>query len=233
MAEKIDIFLILKEEGNYFVPKKDNTNWNTSYLYIYTPILCLLAFGAEEFSLGGEGRFYSLTLMPTSGQLTIWADFTLWFCPERNFFGDRVGSTLLNWALEASSYMDSEIFSVSVTTSISIEATVTPGITFSRSMSSHMPDLSKDLIFLAADFAFSMWESAEDGCTIILIANASSLSDFPDSLLIFVHASWIMLLTSDDACNNKQLIFRDKHVMNHLVLLSIYVPKWYSFFFIT
>jgi hypothetical protein len=24
-----------------------------------------------------------------------------------------------------------------------------------------------------------------------------------------VHASWIMLLTSDDACNNKQLIFRD------------------------
>jgi hypothetical protein len=52
-----------------------------------------------------------------------------------------------------------------------------------------MPDLSKDLIFLAADFAFSMWESAEDGCTIILIASASSFSAFPDSKLIVVHAS--------------------------------------------
>jgi hypothetical protein len=85
--------------------------------------------------------------------------------------------------------MDAAIVSVHVTTSTSIEHTVTPGITFSRSMSSHMPDLSKDLIFLAADFAFSMWESAEDGCTIILIASASSFSAFPDSKLIVVHAS--------------------------------------------
>ena len=184
--------------------------------YFYTSILCLLAFGAEELSLGGEGRVDSPTLMTTWEQLTIWADFTLWICPECNFSVDRVGSTLLNWALEASSCMDSAIFSVHVTTSISIEATVTPGITFSRSMSSHMPDLSKDLRFLAADFAFSMWESAEDGCTIILIANASSFSAFPDSMLKFVHASWIMLPTSDDACKNKQKIFRDKHVTNHL-----------------
>ena len=149
----------------------------------------MLALGAEELSLGGEGRLDSLTLMTTWGQFRILDDFTHFICPECNFSGDRVGSALLNWALEASSCMDSAIFSVYVTTSISMEATVTPGITFSRSMSSHMPDLSKDLSFLAADFAFSMWESAEDGCTIILIANASSFSAFPDSMLIFVHAS--------------------------------------------
>jgi hypothetical protein len=44
--------------------------------YIYTSILCLLAFGAEELSLGDAARVDSLTVM-TWGQLTISADFTL------------------------------------------------------------------------------------------------------------------------------------------------------------
>lgn len=81
------------------------------------------------------------------------------------------------------------MFSVNLTTSSRIEATVIPGITFSTSMSSHRPDLSKDFRFLDADFAFSIWKSAEDGCAIFFIANDSSFSAFPDSMLMFVHAS--------------------------------------------
>nr|GME04160.1 uncharacterized protein LOC104230873 [Ipomoea batatas] len=102
----------------------------------------------------------------------------------------------LNCAAAASSLTLSAMFSTQTTISVRIEATAATGITCSRSTSSQRLELRSSLRFLAAVLELAMCLLAEEGWFMFLTDDASSCRALPDSMLIFVHVPFIILLIS-------------------------------------